>query len=158
MFRLRWWGRQWWWQKQTGGWNAAFRDAVVWTFLALPYFGIGMKIDLFQSCDHSWVFQICWPMDCSTLTASSFRVWNSSAGIPSPPVSLFTNKECFLRPTWPHILKCEIKWALESITTNKASGGDRIPVQLFQILKDNAVNVLHWICQQLWKTHQWPQE
>ena len=55
-------------------------------------------------------------------------------------------------------LECEVKWALESITTNKASGGDGIPVELFQILKDNAVKVLHSICQQIWKTQQWPQD
>ena len=54
----------------------------------------------------------------------------------------------------PDILECEVKWALGSITTNKASGGDRIPVELFQILKDDAVNVLHSICQQIWKTQQ----
>ena len=54
----------------------------------------------------------------------------------------------------PDILECEVKWALESITTNKASGGDGIPVELFQILKDNAVKVLHSICQQIWKTQQ----
>ena len=53
----------------------------------------------------------------------------------------------------PDILECEIQWALESITTNKASGGDGIPVDLFQILKDDAVKVLHSICQQIWKTH-----
>ena len=57
----------------------------------------------------------------------------------------------------PDILECEVKWALESITTNKASGGNRIPVELFQILKDDAVKVLHSICQQIWKTQQWPQ-
>ena len=56
----------------------------------------------------------------------------------------------------PDILECEVKWALESITTNKASGGDGIPVELFQILKDDAVKVLHSICQQIWKTQQWP--
>ena len=55
------------------------------------------------------------------------------------------------------ILECEIKWALESITRNKASGGDGIPVELFQILKDDAVKVLHSVCQQIWKTQQWPQ-
>ena len=55
-------------------------------------------------------------------------------------------------------LECEVRWALESITTNKASGGDGIPVELFQILKDDAVKVLHSICQQIWKTHQWPQD
>ena len=57
----------------------------------------------------------------------------------------------------PAILECEVKWALETITTNKASGGDGIPVELFQILKDDAVKVLHSICQQIWKTQQWPQ-
>ena len=58
----------------------------------------------------------------------------------------------------PDILDCEVKWALESITTNKASGSDEIPVELFQILKDDAVKVLHSICQQIWKTQQWPQD
>ena len=57
--------------------------------LALPFFGIGMKTDLLQSCGHYWVFQICWHIECSTFTASSFRIWNSSAGIPSPPLALF---------------------------------------------------------------------
>ena len=58
----------------------------------------------------------------------------------------------------PDILECEVKWALESITMNKASGGDGIPIKLFQILKDDAVEVLHSICQQIWKTQQWPQD
>ena len=58
----------------------------------------------------------------------------------------------------PDILECEVKWALRSITTNKASGGDGIPFELFQILKDDAVKVLHSICQQIWKTQQWPQD
>ena len=58
----------------------------------------------------------------------------------------------------PDILECEVKWALESITTNKPSGGDGIPVELFQILEDDAVKVLHSICQQIWKTQQWPQD
>ena len=57
----------------------------------------------------------------------------------------------------PDILECEVKRALESITMKEASGGDRIPVELFQILKDDAVKVLHSICQQIWKTQQWPQ-
>ena len=56
----------------------------------------------------------------------------------------------------PDILECEVKWALGRITTSKASGGDGIPVELFQILKDDAVKVLHSICQQSWKTQQWP--
>ena len=69
------------------------------------------------------------------------------------------------RPSWldsqtlePDILECEIKWALGSVTMNKASGGDGIPVELFKILKDNAVKVLHSICQQIWKTRQWSQD
>ena len=57
-----------------------------------------------------------------------------------------------------NILECEVKWALGSITTNKASGGDGIPVELFQILKDDAVKVLHSVCQQIWKTQPWPQD
>ena len=61
-------------------WNCV----VVWAF-----FGIGMKTDLFQSSGHCWVFQICWLIECSTFTASSFRIWNSSTGIPSPPLALF---------------------------------------------------------------------
>ena len=58
----------------------------------------------------------------------------------------------------PNILECEVRWALGSITMNKASGGNGIPVELFQILKDAAVKVLHSICQQIWKTQQWPQD
>ena len=65
--------------------------AVVWDSLALPFFGIGMNTDLFQSFSsgHCWVFQISWPIECSTFTASCFRIWNSSTGIPSPPLALF---------------------------------------------------------------------
>ena len=58
----------------------------------------------------------------------------------------------------PDILECEVKWALESITVNKANGGDGIPAELFQILKDDAVKLLHSICWQIWKTQQWPQD
>ena len=58
----------------------------------------------------------------------------------------------------PDILECEVTWALESITMNKASGGDGIPVERCQVLKDDAVKVLHSICQQIWKTQQWPQD
>ena len=72
--------------------------------LALPFFEIGMKTDLFQSCGHCWVFQICWHIKCSTFTASSFRIWNSSAGIPSPPLALFI--VMLLKSTWLHILGC----------------------------------------------------
>ena len=58
----------------------------------------------------------------------------------------------------PDILECEVKWALESITMNKTSGGDGVPAELFQILKDDTVKVLHSICQQIWKTQRWPQD
>ena len=58
----------------------------------------------------------------------------------------------------PYIMECEVKWTLGSITMNKASGSDEIPVELFQIFKDDAVKVLHSICQQIWRTQQWPQD
>ena len=61
---------------------------VVWTFFAIAFLWIEMKTDLFQSCGHCWVFQICWHIECSTFTASSFRIWNSSTRIPSPPLAL----------------------------------------------------------------------
>ena len=64
------------------------------------------------------------------------------------------NHNCMITHLEPDILECEVKWALENITTNKASGGDGIPVELFQILEDDAVKVLHSICQQIWKTQQ----
>ena len=73
-------------------WNKC-NCSVVWTFLALLSFGIRMKTDLFQSCGHCWVFQICWHVECSTFTASCFRIWNSSTGILSPPLALFVYLE-----------------------------------------------------------------
>ena len=77
--------------------KAAFEEHLNFNFIwfdlvypfALPFFEIGMKTDLFQSCGHCWVFQICWHIECSTFTASSFRIWNSLTGIPSPPLALF---------------------------------------------------------------------
>ena len=68
-----------------------------------------------------------------------------------------TNYDAVITHLEPDILESEVRWALGSITTNKASGGDGIPAELFQVLKDNAVKVLHLICQQIWKTQQWPQ-
>ena len=154
-----------------------------------------MKTDLLQSCDHCWVFQMCWHIECSTFTASSFRIWNSSTGILSPALALFVvmlskahltspgkglcppggQAEQQTRPPLPQahdsdnhdgvithietdILECEVKWVLGTITMNKASGSDGIPVELFQIWKDDAVKMLHSICQQIWKTQQWPQD
>ena len=68
------------------------------------------------------------------------------------------NHNGVITPLEPDILECEVKWALGNITMNEASGGDGIPIELFQILEDDAVKVLHSICQQIWKTHQWPQD
>ena len=65
---------------------------------------------------------------------------------------------CMITHLEPDILECEVKWALGSITMNQANGGDGIPVELFQILKDNVAKVLHSISQQIWKTQQWPQD
>ena len=73
-------------------WLECEMSAIVQQFehsLALPFFGIGMKTNLFQFCGHCWGFQICWHIESSTFTASSFRIWNSSARIPSPPLALF---------------------------------------------------------------------
>ena len=75
-----------------------------------------------------------------------------------PPPHDPENHDGVLTHLEPDILECEVKWALGSITMNKASGSDGIPVELFQILKDDAVKVLHSICQQIWKTQQWPQD
>ena len=68
------------------------------------------------------------------------------------------NHNGFITQLEPDILECEVKWALESVTENKAIGCDGIPVELFQILKDDAVKVLHSVCQKIWKTQQWPQD
>ena len=68
------------------------------------------------------------------------------------------NHDSVITDLEPDILECEVKWAWGSITTNKASGGDGIPAELFQILKDDAVKVLHSVCQQIWKTQQWPRD
>ena len=82
---------------------------------------------------------------------SSLITWTSGE-------SYLKSRHWFPPGKQPDILECEVKWALESITANKASGGDRMLVELFQILKDDAVKVLHSICQQIWKTQQWPQD
>ena len=74
------------------------------------------------------------------------------------PIACMLRVENGIRRKEPDILESEVKRALESITTNKAKGGDGIPVELFQILKDDAVTVLYSICQQIWKTQQWPQD
>ena len=78
--------------------------------------------------------------------------------IPKKDLNGPDNQDDVITPLEPDNLECEVKWALGSITINKASGGDGIPVELFQILKDDAVKVLHLICQQIWKTQQWPHD
>ena len=102
------------------------------------------------------------------LTVWTTSLWKilQKIGIPAHLTFLFTKKDLHdqdnhngvITHLEPDILECEAKWALESITMNKASGGDGIPVELFQILKDDAVKMLHSICQQSWKTQQWPQD
>ena len=92
-------------------WNEC-NCAAFWIFFGIPFFAIGMKTDLFQSCGHCRVFQICWHTECSTLTASSFSIWNSSAGIPSPPLALFivmlpkthltSHSRCLALGEWSH--------------------------------------------------------
>ena len=87
------------------------------------------------------------------LTAQEYTEELYKKGSPNPD-----NHDAVISHLEPDILECEVKRALGSITSNKASTGDGIPVELFQILKDDAVKVLHSICQQIWKTQQWPQD
>ena len=90
--------------------------AIVWWFehsLVLPFFMIGTKTDLFQSYGHCWVFQICWHIECSTFTASSFKSWNSSAGIPSPALALFIVVLCNAHLT-SHYRMSGFRWVITS--------------------------------------------
>ena len=80
------------------------------------------------------------------------------AGIHRKDFSEPDNHDGVITHLEPDIVECEVMWALRSIPMNKASGGDGIPIELFQILKDDAVKVLHSTCQHIWKTQQWPQE
>ena len=91
---------------------------------------------------------ICWT---GLLGHGVFPPWNEGPNFGSYNDGVITNLV-------PDILECEVKWALASITMNKASTSDASPIELFQILKDDAVKVLHSICQQMWKTEQWPQD
>ena len=89
--------------------------------------------------------------DIKTWQKQTEELWKKDLHNPDNHDGVITHLE-------PDILECEVKWALGGITTIKASGGDGIPVELFQILKDDAVKVLHSICQQIWKTQRWPQD
>ena len=95
-------------------WNEC-NCTVAWTFFGISLLWVGMKTDFFQSCGHCWVFQICWRIQCSLLTVSSFRIWNSSVGFPSPPLALFvvmlpkahltshsrmSGSRCMTTPSW----------------------------------------------------------
>ena len=90
---------------------------VVWTFFGIAFFGIGTKTDLFQCCGHCWVFQVCWQIERSTFTASSFRSWNSSTGIPSPPLALFTVMLPKARLT-SHFRMSGSRWVITSSNTS----------------------------------------
>ena len=93
--------------------------------------------------------------NCMDLTeAEDIKRWQEYTELYKKGLNDPDNHDDVITHLEPDILECEVKWALESITTNKASGGDGIPAALFQILKDNAVKVLHSICQQIWKTQQ----
>ena len=96
-----------------------------------------------------WRFGSSHPNECEVVP-----LWGFDLHFPEAP----DNHDGVITDLEPDILECEVKWALESITTNKASGGDGIPVELFQILKHETVKVLHSICQQILKTQQWPQD
>ena len=129
------------------------------------------------STQSSWAQSRCLQAPGENLNVTSSKFWWLGAGHPWlitwPPHSCF--RLLLLQTLWsqwlplfyitfhithlePDIWEDEVKWTLESITTNKASGGDGLPVELFQILKDDAMKVLHSICQQIWKTQQWPQD
>ena len=83
--------------------------AVVWAFYGIAFLWVWNEYWPFQSCGHCWVFQICWHIECSSITASSFRIWNSSTGIPSPPLALFI--VMLSKPTWLHIPGClALQW------------------------------------------------
>ena len=95
---------------------------------------------------------------CSDFGAPKIKRWQELKNCTKKDLHNPDNHDGVITHLEPDILECEVKWALGSTTTKKARGGDGIPVELFQILKDDAVKVLHSICQQIWKTQQWPQD
>ena len=97
-------------------------------------------------------------MDLTEAEGNKKRWWEYTEELYKNDLNNLDNHDGVITHLEPDILECEVKWALESITTNKASGGDGIPAELFQILKDDAVKVLHSICQQIWETQKWPQD
>ena len=117
------------------------------------------------SCQHLWKSQELDTVHCLWMFISVSFTWviwaicrsNQVIWLLTPSHSE-DNHDGGITHLEPDIPECEVKWALGSITMNKASGGDEIPAELFQIVKDHAVKVLHSICQQIWKTQQWPQD
>ena len=105
--------------------------------LALPFFGIGMKSDLFQSCGHCWVFQICWHIECNTFTASSLRIWNSSTGLWSPPLPLFVVMLPKAHLT-SHSRMSGSRWV---ITPSWLSGREDLFVQFFCVFLPPLLNI-----------------
>ena len=110
------------------------------------------KYSEISASEHEWGLPKLWSNRCCHPPWWLLMSWGKARSSHLPLLKL--NKETRFGP----ILECEVKWAAGSITTNKASGGDGIPVELFQILRDDAVKVLHSICQQIWKTQQCPQD
>ena len=129
--------------------------ACLWGILKLL---VGWLNRIFPDCRSlhllkKYLFSICGPGHFGLNCFLSFYIWLN--GKITSCLHLI-NHDGVITDLEPDLLECEVKWALESITMNKASEGDGIPVELFQILKDDAVKVLHSICQQIWKTQQWP--
>ena len=112
-----------------------------------------------QSFSWVWIFAIPWTIapPGSSVHGILQEYWNG-CHILLQEIFPGINPHLLCLMHWKQILECEVKWALESITTNKASGGDGIVVELFQILKDDVVKVLDSICQEIWKIQQWPQD
>ena len=123
-----------------------------WAFFELLFFGIGIKTDLFQSCGHCWVFQICGHIECSTFTASSFRIWNSSTGIPSPPLALFVvmlSKAHLTSHSRDQI--ANIRWIMEKAIEFQKN--------IYFCFIDYAKPLTVWIttnCGKFWKTWEYP--
>ena len=135
----------------TSMWNEC-NCAVVW---ALPFFGVGMKTNLFQSCGHCWVFQICWRTECSTFTASSFRIWNSSTGVPSPLLALFavmlpkahltshsrmSGSRCVITPLWLDISYDGDGWDLFSLENTYTC----IRICLLCLIYSSSLILINW--------------
>ena len=150
-------------------WNLSFEPGfkpLQWKHRILPLDLQGSPWKYLSDCfnflnDRKQNHQLSWGWVVKYWEFEEWEVWNSHLrewGQLNKDLHYPDNHDGLITHLEPDILECEVKWALESITTNKASGGDGIPIEIFQILKDDAVKVLHSICQQIWKTQQWPQD